>query len=47
MTIVSICRDTLFYGHWGPGAKFHDGTLEVFRKGSLPSLCPLRLIMMA
>jgi hypothetical protein len=26
----------------GPGAKFHDGTLEVLRKGSLPSLCPSR-----
>jgi hypothetical protein len=30
--------DMLFYGHWGPGAKFHESMLQVLREGSLPRL---------
>jgi hypothetical protein len=30
--------DMLFYGHWGSGAKFHDGMLQVLREGSLQRL---------
>jgi hypothetical protein len=36
--VLFFCGDMLFYGHWGPGAKFHEGMLQVLREGSLRRL---------
>ena len=36
--LLFFCGDMLFYGHWGPGAKFHDGMLQVLREESWPRL---------
>jgi hypothetical protein len=36
--VLFFCGDMLFYGHWGPGAKFHEGMLHVLREGSLTRL---------
>jgi len=32
--LLFFTGDMLFYGHWGSGAKFHDGMLQVLREGS-------------
>ena len=32
--LLFFAGDMLFYGHWGSGAKFHDGMLQVLREGS-------------
>ena len=36
--LLFFCGDMLFYGHWGPGATFHDGMLQVLREESWPRL---------
>jgi len=36
--LLFFSGDMLFYGHWGAGAKFHDGMVDVLREGSLPRL---------
>jgi len=36
--LLFFAGDMLFYGHWGSGAKFHDGMLQVLREGSLQRL---------
>ena len=33
--LLFFCGDMLFYGHWGPGGKFHEGMLQVLRQGSV------------
>jgi uncharacterized protein DUF6796 len=32
--LLFFAGDMLFYGHWGAGAKFHEGMLQVLREGS-------------
>ena len=36
--LLFFAGDMLFYGHWGSGAKFHEGMIEVLRDGSLTRL---------
>jgi hypothetical protein len=36
--LLFFAGDMLFYGHWGSGAKFHDGLLQVLREASLQRL---------
>ena len=36
--LLFFAGDMLFYGHWGSGAKFHEGVVEVLRDGSLTRL---------
>ncbi len=36
--LLFFSGDMLFYGHWGPGARFHEGMVEVLRDGSLTRL---------
>lgn len=36
--LLFFAGDMLFYGHWGSGAKFHEGMIEVLRNGSLTRL---------
>jgi len=33
--LLFFCGDMLFYGHWGPGATFHEGLLKVLSEASL------------
>jgi hypothetical protein len=33
--LLFFCGDMLFYGHWGPGATFHEGMLKVLNEASL------------
>src|SRR5215469_13949761 len=32
--LLFFCGDMLFYGHFGPGAKFHEGMIEVLHSES-------------
>ena len=32
--LLFFCGDMLFYGHWGSGAEFHNGMLEILRHAS-------------
>ena len=36
--VLFFAGDMLFYGHWGPGAGFHEGMLETVRNASLARL---------
>ena len=36
--LLFFAGDMLFYGHWGPGARFHEGMLETVRNASVARL---------